>query len=561
MKVALYVRESPSLAENEDTIESQIQAIEEKIKEDANELVGKYVDNGWAGDLLARPDLDRLRDDASTKQFEAVYMFDRSRLARKYWLQELVLEELLDKNLEVIFLKEPKAESDEDKVVQGIKGLFAEYERAKITERTRRGRLFRAKQGLLVGHEAPYGYRYVRPEGGRDRWYEVNDEEAKVVKMIFHWLAYDHYSTRKIILELYKLGIRPQGEKETWASSTISRLIKREDYIGKGYYNKSYNLVAIKPQKVNTYKRHKKTSRKAKPRQDWLSFSVPPIIDEATFRLAQEQIKKNQEMSPRNIKRDYLLRGLIFCSICNSRYAGETTRGTRYYRSTLRIRKFPLIEKCTCSSINSVQIEDIIWDSLTGLLGSPTLIKEQYKRFSQKKITQINSGRIFTQKLENQLENLARAEKRLIDAYTSGALTLDQIKDKNQQLKHEKEKIELQKHDSEGDGKTTLFEKVNFRELCTTFKQVLENVTPEKKEQLVHLLLEDIKIKQREITIRGYVPVLPDSESVLYPNIRERGKSLRCNVDFYFNRDTVQSNERSRDNFCQHRNIVAKFIY
>ena len=50
-------------------------------------------------------------------------MFDRSRLARKYWLQEFVLEELEGKGIEVIFLKEPKAENDEDKVVQGMKGL------------------------------------------------------------------------------------------------------------------------------------------------------------------------------------------------------------------------------------------------------------------------------------------------------------------------------------------------------------------------------------------------------------------------------------------------------
>jgi len=82
-RAAYYVRESPSLAEKEDTKDSQISALVERIKADGNPLVGEYVDNGWAGDLLARPDLDKLRDDAAQSKFDVLYIFDRSRLARK----------------------------------------------------------------------------------------------------------------------------------------------------------------------------------------------------------------------------------------------------------------------------------------------------------------------------------------------------------------------------------------------------------------------------------------------------------------------------------------------
>lgn len=185
-RAVYYVRESPSLAENENTKDSQISALVERIKTDNNIFIGGYVDNGWAGDLLARPDLDRLRDDATQSKFDVLYIFDRSRLARKYWLQELVVEELEEREIEIIFLQERKAETEEDKVLQGIKGVFFEYERAKIRERTRRGRLHLAKQGKMVGHEAPFGYRYVRPDHNKEeRWYEILEDEASIINMIF----------------------------------------------------------------------------------------------------------------------------------------------------------------------------------------------------------------------------------------------------------------------------------------------------------------------------------------------------------------------------------------
>lgn len=500
----LYVRVSPSLAENEDTIESQIQALEERIKNDNNILADKYIDNGWAGDLLARPDLDRLRNDIAQKKFEVLYMFDRSRLARKYWLQEFVLEELEEKGIEVIFLKEPKAENDEDKISQGMKGLFAEYERAKITERTRRGRLFRAKQGLLVGHEAPYGYSYIRPEGGKDRWYEINENEAKIVKLIFHLVGNEGYSVRKIIKKLYELGIKPRDGKDYWASSTLSRLLRREDYIGQAYYNKSLNIAPNKPTN-NGYKRHKKTSRINKPREEWIPISVPSIIDKEIFELTQKQLIKNQELSPRNVKRQYLLRGLLYCETCGSRFAGETTRNVPYYRSTLRLRVFPLKKECICGTINAGKIETLTWNEITKLLSNPKLIRQQYERYSKNKVLLATSRIKDGEKMNMEIENVKEAEKRIVDAYSKGVLTIDQIKPKLDQIKSRLQDLEIERSNTTADSMQPI-KRVNSTLLVKQFKTLLESVTPELKFELLHLLINQIVVNRNKILISGYIP-------------------------------------------------------
>lgn len=520
-KVVLYARESPSLAENEDTIESQISAIVEKIKEDNNEIVDQYRDNGWAGDLLARPDLDRLRDDAEQHKFEVVYIFDRSRLARKYWLQELILEELEEKGIAVSFLKEPEVKNEEDKVVQGIKGLFAEYERTKITERTRRGRLFRAKNGKIVGHEAPYGYRYIRPDRDKEeRWFEINEEEAKVIRLIFNWLAYEGLSIRGIIKQLYDMKIRPREGKDNWVSSTLSRLVRREDYIGNSFYNKTIGIIPLKSQTGNGYKRRKKTSRKYKPRDEWLPIKVPQIIDNETFNLAQQQLLRNQELSPRNIKRKYLLRGLIFCNECKARFAGETTRDTQYYRSTLRLRNYPNKADCICTSINAKKIEFVVWNEIKKLLCNPNLIKAQFNRRYKNITDNKEAVKEQIEDINKKINLLNLSEKRLIDGYSAGVISLEQIKDKINLIKLERTSLINEKEKLLNNLATVKYEGFlnNIDKVCKNFNNLLKKINDEDKDKILHLLLKEIFLKRENVIIRGYIPLKVPQMQVLSSN-------------------------------------------
>src|SRR3990167_215579 len=141
MLIATYARVSTKRQEDEETIETQIMAVNDWASKNGHTIVKEYRDDGWSGTILARPGLDELRLDARKKLWEAVLIYDPDRLARRYAYQELVLDELQDLGFQVLFVTTPTPKDDSDKLLMGVKGLFAEYERAKIADRFRLGKL------------------------------------------------------------------------------------------------------------------------------------------------------------------------------------------------------------------------------------------------------------------------------------------------------------------------------------------------------------------------------------------------------------------------------------
>src|SRR3989338_10075029 len=159
--IAIYGRVSTSNQENEGTIETQLAAVKDFSKKNNYTIVQEYLDNGWSGDSIIRPALDQLRMDAKKKIWEGVLIYDPDRLARRYSYQELVMDELREAGIEVLFVTMPSPKNEEDKILYGVKGLFAQYERAKITERFRLGKIRKVKEGHVLTTEAPYGYEYI----------------------------------------------------------------------------------------------------------------------------------------------------------------------------------------------------------------------------------------------------------------------------------------------------------------------------------------------------------------------------------------------------------------
>src|SRR5688572_18829211 len=134
--------------------------------------------------MLARRVLERPRDRAAEGAFDVLLCHSADRLARRYVYQVLLLEELQRAGVEDVFAREPeRTGSPEEELLRQFQGMIAEYERAQIAERMRRGRLHHARQGsqaVLAG--APYGYRYVRKSEHADAYYEVAEAEAQVVR-------------------------------------------------------------------------------------------------------------------------------------------------------------------------------------------------------------------------------------------------------------------------------------------------------------------------------------------------------------------------------------------
>ena len=124
-----------------------------------------------------RPGLERVRDLAVEGQIQAVLALSPDRLSRKYAYQVLLIEELGRHGVQVVFVKAPQSDTPEDQLLLQFQGMIAEYERAQILERSRRGKRHRARQGEVnVLSGAPYGYRYVRKSEERAGYYELKDQ-------------------------------------------------------------------------------------------------------------------------------------------------------------------------------------------------------------------------------------------------------------------------------------------------------------------------------------------------------------------------------------------------
>src|SRR3989338_2685940 len=188
MNIAIYARVSTEKQEKQETIQSQLGALRNYVIDQKYLLTKEYIDEGYSGELLARPALDNLRDDAKNKLFEAVLIHSPDRLSRKFIYLGLVEEEFKKYNVRMIFLNRPDSkDTPEENLLTGIQGLIAEFEKAKILERTRRGRLHKVKNGIIVGSIPPFGYRYIKND--RDKnipgHYVIEESEAIIVRLIF----------------------------------------------------------------------------------------------------------------------------------------------------------------------------------------------------------------------------------------------------------------------------------------------------------------------------------------------------------------------------------------
>jgi site-specific DNA recombinase len=158
-KAALYARVSTDAQQKEGTIESQIVELRRQIGAAGHVLVKEYIDDGYSGTALDRPALDRMRADVKTDTFEAIYFLDTDRIARDVAYQSIIIGELIKYGKQTIIKGKDYVNNPENKFTVTVLGAVAELERAKIIERTTRGRLHRLRLGELAsGGNGVFGY-------------------------------------------------------------------------------------------------------------------------------------------------------------------------------------------------------------------------------------------------------------------------------------------------------------------------------------------------------------------------------------------------------------------
>jgi len=435
--VALYARVSSDQQAEAGTIASQVAELRQRIAQDGGTVADDdcFLDDGWSGTTLVRPALERLRDQIAFGVIDRLYIHSPDRLARKYAYQVILVEEFQQHGVEVIFLNHDLGRSPEADLLLQMQGMIAEYERAKILERSRRGRLHAARQGCVsVLGAAPYGYRYIAKQAaaGAAR-YEVVEEEARVIRQIFTWVGHERLSLGEVSHRLAAQGIPSPTGQTWWNRTTLCRHLHNPAYQGVAAYGKQRVIAArarLRPVRGgSTLVRPLSLTRV--PEAEWIPIAVPALVSAELFAAAAEQLAENRRryrgMPPRD---QYLLQGLTVCGPCGYAYCGMTSRGRsaggqaaarRYYRCTSTnagLGDQP--RTCGTKLVRAETLESAVWDDVCRLLRDPQQVEQEYRR----RLERVRDGAAgeSPQGMESVLQKVQRGIERLIDAYSEGLL-------------------------------------------------------------------------------------------------------------------------------------------
>jgi len=424
MKSVLYARVSTEEQKSNQTIDTQIHGIGGMLQYATNHNLPvpdesmMFIDDGFSGATLIRPALTAFRDYLKTHDDVAYFLvYDADRIGRDTYNQLIILEELKKKNVTIHFKTGELGTTPNDKLLFTILSAFSEFERAKIMERTQRGMKRRIESGKFNGGRPMFGYRYNYPIGK----HELDETEAKVVKMIYDWYTEDKLNIRQIQAKLFDLKIptkydalknteknrKMKGLKKYplgwWSEVTIRNVLANEAYTGRWYCGKN-QTIKLDVANLRTGKPKVRQIRRAK--EEWYPIEIPRIVSDEQHKKALLQARKNLMFAKRCTKQTYLLQGLIRCAKDGLRYRGHQEKSdVIYYYCKSRANNTPQ-ENCKSPYLRADQIEPMVWDTVKSILENP---EEVFNTFRDESI--LNEER--AKSIEGRLDYIDGAIKKL----------------------------------------------------------------------------------------------------------------------------------------------------
>ncbi len=487
MRVVLYARVSTEDQAKNYSIPSQLEAMRKFASEHDLEVIHEFVDEGISGAILDRPQLGELREWVRQKIVDAVIVYDPDRLSRKLAHLMVLADEFDRLGAQLNFVTQAMSQSPEDRMLFGMKGVFAEYERTKILERTTRGKLRKARDGKQPGGKSLYGYRLVNGS------HEVYEDQAKIIRMIFDWLVKDGLTLYACQMRLNKSGIPSPKGKTWWARAAVYRIAANEAYAGVWHYNR----------------RSEKGGRDTmRAKEEWIPIPIPAIISRDVFELVQRRFEKNRAFAMRNTKREYLLSGLLVCSKCGRSYTGWTSRGTAYYRCRSKRGDISPVP-CPSCCVRGDRIEPIVWDTISRLLAQPQLIIDHVKKDGHKPLKYLEPN------LDRVRQALARKNTeadRMLEAYKIAAIDLPTLKKKMDDIRSEEAQLNKERLRLEVELRQAQAQELNeekLYEFCQSLPAVLTSLDFESKRQILMEVVDKIVVDSSEITVYGIIPPTP----------------------------------------------------
>jgi site-specific DNA recombinase len=539
IQTGIYARVSTEQPAEAKTIHSQLAALRERVAQDGFVLTEEltFIDDGYSGATLIRPGLEQLRDVVALHGLDRLYVHSPDRLARKYAYQVLLLDEFQRAGVEVIFLNRALGQGPEDELLLQVQGMVAEYERAKILERSRRGKRYAAQTGqvsVLCG--APYGYRYIsKHEGGGQARYEIIPDEARVVRQIFDWVGRQRISIGEVCRRLQQAGERTRSGKTVWDRSVVLGILKNPAYQGNAAFGKT-QAVPMRPklrlQRDDPPQPRRAVSTVTVPKEQWIYIPVPALVSEELFEAVLVQLEENRRRArQRQRGARYLLQGLLVCAQCQYAYYGKPVsqksakgkqRDYAYYRCIgTDAYRFGGERICDNLQVRTDLLDELVWNEVCDLLAQPQRLEQEYQRRLNTPSRE-NEDLLTTQA---QLAKVRQGIARLIDSYAEGFIEKQEFEPRIQRLRQRLSSFE----DRERQIRLELARQAELRlviarleDFAVKVKDGLAEADWLTKRELIRTLVKRVEIGKEEVNV--VFRVTPDP----FDSSPDRGSLQHC---------------------------------
>ncbi|HEY6253735.1 MAG TPA: recombinase family protein [Candidatus Angelobacter sp.] len=523
---AIYARVSSEQQREENTIASQTASLIEFAKSHELEVPKEWVfeDEGYSGATLERPGLERVRDLAAEGQIQVMLAYSPDRLSRKYAYQILLIEEFARHGVETLFVKSPQGNSAEDQLLVQFQGMIAEYERAQILERSRRGKRHRAQSGeVSVLSAAPYGYRYVRKTDESPAVYMVEEAEARVVRRIYEMYTVEGLSIGEITRRLNAEAISTRKQSARWERSTVWAVLRNPAYRGMACFGKTRAAArtrVMRPQRRRGVTTPSTTAGHERPREEWIEIPVPALVTEESFARAQELLYQNKIRSRRRTIAPSVVQGLVICAKCGyafSRTSTQTSARKLHYYKCIGSDGWRKLGGPVCDNgrfIRQELLDQIVWSEVIRLLEEPALIQQELdRRLEAARSSDPTKKR--EQSLQRESTHVGKGIERLLNAYQEGLLSIEQLRERMPVLRQRQQTLraELQAITDQINERATF---LRLAETLTAFlarlRGAAQTLSVIERQRIVRLLVKEVLVSEDTITIRHSIPI-PSSSS------------------------------------------------
>jgi site-specific DNA recombinase len=528
-RAILYARVSTDeQARSGYSLAQQIEALRAYAANEGFEVLEEVQDPGQSGASLERTGMDRVRNLVAGGGVSVVLAQDRDRFAREPAYLFYLREEFAQHQTALRALNDRGDESPEGELTTGILDQIARYERLKIAERSRRGKLRKAREGKIVATKHPtYGFRYNASRDG----YEVDQEAMAVVARIFRMVGTEGIAIRGVKRTFEREGLpSPQG-KNIWGQFFIREAINDDAYrphsreeieelVAKGQMSpevasrldpeERYGVWWFNRRRIKTYqetvngpdgKRYKKRAMTTwRPEAEWIAVPVPDSgIPQESIDLAREAIKDNVKYSQNNRRPWVLSGGIARCGECgwgmstHSVWGPKSKHVNHYYRCSKAQVNYAYKSCLNTKHHRADRLEPIIWDYVSGVMKNPEELRADLDRMIEleRKGTRGDPGKeakLWAEKLAE----VDRKRARYQEAFAADAMTLPELKAYLSQLDETRKTAEHELETLRGREEYVQELEANRDALLDSLEaqapEALDSLTPDQRHQWYKLL-------------------------------------------------------------------------